>query len=684
MSSCAAELEKSRISLEELKNSYFGACVRSEKAAKMLKIEDDDQRIALANKNYEAMKNIMIKASENYLTALGHEKELWSEYESSKRYGMDYLKDLEETRLQFLKRCFEKYYQLETKYHSSLSDTNLSLEKAFSQIIPSADASKFQKSLLQFTEIPRQDWVSYEQWKEMMKTKGLNPLTGEENYILSEFNYKPIDSTIALMKHLIYSIIPNRRKMSSDSSSTDRSTLMETPVSETIENESAYDFSKVLMDSEQWDNFISILESRKYIGLVESNSINTLAGLLSTVISLMMDEKLFKLELFCRIVNLSHLFYTFGPRRLYLFSFLDTHPIFQVYSYWVKTLQYSIQTKLLVENNLFKKNQQKLKKMGKKTQTANKNSKKSTIASIISQYNYYMTNLGTPPEISLKVITKCSKDLAIGSERFFPLLSELYSIQPEVTDLLTKHKSLRVNSKLRSKWGLHLYLGLSCDYLGIEEIPALLLVCKTWYTVLSGYYYKQALLSHSNVSFRKKAWGSVLYKPSNKKFIEILAELKSNPGVINELADVIHMDVFRSYASNPYVNSDSLEEILKAYAYYRPKVGYCQGMHYVAGTLTQVLGYGEMSFWGIDEIIRLHHMQDLYGQDMSKLKVFFFVLDRLIALHVPEMRKILNAESIVSSNYSAAWFITLFAGQLSGNNDTLLKIWDFFIFVRLI
>ena len=66
---------------------------------------------------------------------------------------------------------------------------------------------------------------------------------------------------------------------------------------------------------------------------------------------------------------------------------------------------------------------------------------------------------------------------------------------------------------------------------------------------------------------------------------------------------------------------------------------------------------------------------------MSKLRVFFYILDRLLALHVPEIRSLLNAEIIVSNNYSATWFITLFAGQLSSRPEMLLRIWDFFIFV---
>ena len=348
-------------------------------------------------------------------------------------------------------------------------------------------------------------------------------------------------------------------------------------------------------------------------------------------------------------------------------------------------ITYAINKKIQNEKILFKKNQERLQKLGKKIQASNGNSNKSTIGSIISQYNFYMINLGTTCEVASKVVLECGHKSKIGSERLFPILAELHSIQTGAIVSIPRHKSLRVNSKSRSKWGIYLYLGLSCDYLQIEEIPVLFLVCKTWHNILSGHFYKEALIKHSNTAFRKLAWASILYKPGKKKYLDLAAELKSKPGAVKDLEDVIHMDIFRSYSNNININSQHLEEILKIYAFFRPKVGYCQGMHYLAGTLTQILGHGEVSFWAIDEIIRVHHMQELYGQDMSKLRAFFYILERLLTLHNPDLRFLLNAENIVSSNYSASWFITLFAGQLSSSrNDLLLRIWDFFIFVTYI
>lgn len=650
----------------------------------MTRIEEDNDRIVLASKNHEVMRNMMVKASEEYLGGMATEKELWGEYEYSKKYGIDDLKDLEESRMQFVKRSIEKFSSLCQKEQYFISESLESLKSSCSHIIPSKENLTIKENFFSNEDIKMQNWVTYEEWKKILKSEGINPMSLEENFISSEVNYKPMNSDVAAMKTLIFSMIPDVRKHSSESSSTDKSTLMETPSLGPVEHDSVIDFSKRLINPSSWDVFLTILESRRHFGYVEPENLASLAGLLSTIISLMMDEKNFRIEVFYKIVVFSHNFYTLDGKRTYLSKFLSSHPIFSVQKYWNKVAYYAIISKLNTEKILFKKTQQRLKKQGKKPQKPNKNSSKSTTGNILSQYNFYMMNLKAPTEVAEMVIKECAAKQKIGSDRLFPLISELHSIQSTPPTFQSINILTRYNSKIRSKWGIHMHLGLALEFLAIQEIPTLLYVCKAWHNLLLGNFYKQALLKHRKINFRTKAWTSVLYKPGKKKYSVICEEFKNKPGAIKELEDVIHMDVLRSYANNSSINMLQLESILKAYAFYRPKVGYCQGMHYLAGTLSQILKNEERTFWCLDELIRVHHMQELYGNDMAKLRVFFYVLDRLISLFLPELRTTLNYENIVSSTYSSTWFVTLFAGQLSSKPEVLLRIWDYFIYVNFI
>lgn len=143
------------------------------------------------------------------------------------------------------------------------------------------------------------------------------------------------------------------------------------------------------------------------------------------------------------------------------------------------------------------------------------------------------------------------------------------------------------------------------------------------------------------------------------------------------------MDILRSYSNRSDIDSHKLREVLRAYAFYQNKVGYCQGMNYIAGTLYYLFQSSERTFWAMCALIRQNSMFDLYSDDLPKLKYLFFALDRLTALHLPDLHTTFNIENITSSSFSSPWFLTLFAALLSSIFPLQLQIWDLFIFVTL-
>ena len=677
------EIQESRIGLESLKQNYFIASLRSEKAAQMASIEDEEERVQLANKNLEVMKIQMMRSSEEYLSAMAKEKELWGEYEITKKQAKNYLKELEESRLQFLRRCVEKYTMIEKKELLLLNDFVESMSFNLN-VFANEDAPISLDYLLDGEELKKENWTSYEKWKKNMKKEGKNIMKLEENFISHESGYIPLDSSLALIKTLVYSIIPTHGKCCSDSQSSSKGSVLDDSTVETLESELFYDFSVKIMESNHWETFMEVLEMRKHVGYIEPINMNNLASLIATITSIMIDEKHFNVEIFYKIIQFSHNFYTCDTKRIYLAKFLSNQAIFKKSKPWITTINFAVQRKHKIEKALFKNTQQRLKKQGKTPVKPNKNSKISVTNSILSHFNFYMANLGTPVQIVQEVLRDCAKRYKLPPESLSSLTIEAHSIQPYPPTVSPSIKSLRANSKTRSKFGMFLYLGLSIDYLSIKEARTLLLVCKTWNSVLSPHFYKLSLLNYHNLAYRRLAWRSALYKTPRVSFNSLKTQLASKPEAIKDVAEVIKMDIFRSFSASPQIDCKFIEDMLKVFAFYKPKVGYCQGMHYLASTLAQVIGYNDEAFWALDELIRLHSMQQLYGQDMTQLKVFFYILDRLVTLHVPEVRQVLNAENIVANNYSVTWFITLFASQLSGKGELLMRIWDFFIFVRVI
>ena len=79
-------------------------------------------------------------------------------------------------------------------------------------------------------------------------------------------------------------------------------------------------------------------------------------------------------------------------------------------------------------------------------------------------------------------------------------------------------------------------------------------------------------------------------------------------------------------------------------------------------------------------------MAALFDQELPKLKLFFFQLDRITGILSPQLQAHLKEESINSGFFASAWFITLFTNSLKKNqseefkvNESLLQVWDYFL-----
>jgi len=153
--------------------------------------------------------------------------------------------------------------------------------------------------------------------------------------------------------------------------------------------------------------------------------------------------------------------------------------------------------------------------------------------------------------------------------------------------------------------------------------------------------------------------------------------ITSEPSMISELEEIINMDVLRSYKED-LVNSNSLKNLLKTYAFYNPEVGYCQGMNYIAGTLLIQLQDEEMSFKCFAALIKRFNMTNIFIDDLPKLRQFFYMLDRLTGLLLPEVYEFFMEAGITSAHFSSPWFITLYANILQHKSLILIKLWDLF------
>lgn len=674
-------LETTREEMYVKRDNFFWASARAEKAEKMLNLEDESERVELANKNAAEMKNSAIKASELYLTALAEEKQVWGDFDEIRKFCIDSLKESEESRIQFVKKMLEKHVFLEIKLKSMLLEEAKVLLSGLGSVNPSKEAGEFQANFLNIGQLAREEWTPYESWKKNMKEAGKDPLVTTEEWISSEIPYVPMQTSLALIKTVIYYLVPVRRRESVDFR-TENGCVNE------IDDTSLINLVQLLSNPKYWLGFIQIIEFRKYIGMVEKENMGKLEYLLSSILTTMLHSETFDYLIFYKIVMISHELFTFDSGKKFLFHYLSQHPIFKIQMHWKETIESVISARVVSEKELFYRNKQRLKKIGSKANSnkfSEKTAEKNSTIAYISQFNFYMVNLKVPIEIAMNVITDCSKKTKLEPDKIGPLILELHSLNPDfILEVSSKNKSLRVSSKTRGKWGAYLYLGISIEYLPRSDLLQLLLVCKSWNSIIRPYFLQCSLLVFKDLKFRKQAWEFALYKSSHKSYSKVLENLKKNPAAIKSVEDVIMMDILRSYNNKTNVNSDELRDVLRAYAFYQSKVGYCQGMNYIAGTLYIVFQDPMKAFWAMDELFRINSMYNLYCEDLPKLKFLFFALDRLIAYHLPNVHMTFNAEAITSSAFSSPWFLTLFGALLTSNLNILLEIWDNFIFVKFI
>jgi len=142
----------------------------------------------------------------------------------------------------------------------------------------------------------------------------------------------------------------------------------------------------------------------------------------------------------------------------------------------------------------------------------------------------------------------------------------------------------------------------------------------------------------------------------------------------------INTDLDRTFPDNIYFSDNStndhkimLFQVLKAYGNYRPEIGYCQGINYLAGLLLLVTKNAEKSFWLltclIDDILPC-----FYDSTMAHTLTELDVLSHLISEKLPEVSERMKNEYKPWMIISSKWFICLFIDILP--IETVLRVWD--------
>ena len=126
--------------------------------------------------------------------------------------------------------------------------------------------------------------------------------------------------------------------------------------------------------------------------------------------------------------------------------------------------------------------------------------------------------------------------------------------------------------------------------------------------------------------------------------------------------EVIDLDVVRTFfISDLEKNQNKLRKILKSINFLFKNIGYCQGMNYIAAFLLQIFNYDEeKTFIFMVGILKNTEFGTLFENDLKLLKIYFFIVDKIIEIFLPKIHKIFMKDSILTNFFAPSWFLTIF------------------------
>ena len=189
-------------------------------------------------------------------------------------------------------------------------------------------------------------------------------------------------------------------------------------------------------------------------------------------------------------------------------------------------------------------------------------------------------------------------------------------------------------------------------------------------------------------SFRGEIWmkisgTDILKKGREKLYNDLITKIKKNEVLKVPDEETIIKDMHRTFPKNLlFMNKlgegqRKLFRVLSCFSSYNKKIGYVQGMSFIAAIF---LSYEteENAFWLLQNYIKNYVTQDLYYHDYPGLKKNLFVLLKYMKKFLPDIFNHLQRKDVYPTIYASSWYLTCFINVLS--YDKILRIMDCFLF----
>ena len=168
-----------------------------------------------------------------------------------------------------------------------------------------------------------------------------------------------------------------------------------------------------------------------------------------------------------------------------------------------------------------------------------------------------------------------------------------------------------------------------------------------------------------------------------KLYNDLISRIQKNEVLKIPDEETIIKDLNRTFPKNLlFMNrlgegQRKLFRVLSCFSSYNKKVGYVQGMSFIAAIF---LSYQteENAFWLLQNYIKNFVLQDLYYPEFPGLKKNLFVFLKFMKKLLPDIFNHLQRIDVYPTIYASSWYLTCFINILS--YDKILRIMDCFLF----
>ncbi|XP_070763533.1 TBC1 domain family member 2B [Enoplosus armatus] len=179
------------------------------------------------------------------------------------------------------------------------------------------------------------------------------------------------------------------------------------------------------------------------------------------------------------------------------------------------------------------------------------------------------------------------------------------------------------------------------------------------------------------VSFHVKKFRDQLAPDYYETLLNVARE-KPNPA-----SKQIELDLLRTLPNNKHYSSPSaggiqkLRNVLVAFSWRNPDIGYCQGLNRLAAIALLYLDQ-EDAFWSLIAIVEVFMPRDYYTKTLLGSQVDQRVFKDLMSEKLPRLHAHFEQYKVDFSLITFNWFLVVFVDSVV--SDILFKIWDAFLY----